>query len=99
MQVFLEHPVYSETRSRNCVFVIIYNMICGLLEMWPSSPRIVPARLFLDPEGSLSDRTVFLVLVVVTRFRKMPKALLTGNGKLRLTTKACSSITTFESQC
>ena len=43
---------------------------------------------FLDPEGSLRPTTVvlllvFLVLVVVTRFRKMPKALLTRNGKLR----------------
>ena len=42
---------------------------------------------FLDPEGSLSATTVDLVLVlltggvVVTRFRKMPKALC--NGKLR----------------
>ena len=35
---------------------------------------------FLDPEGSLSATTVVLVLVV-TRFRKMPKAL--RNGKLR----------------
>ena len=43
--------------------------------------------LFLDPEGSLSATTVVLVLVlltggVVTRFRKMPKALLIRNGKL-----------------
>ena len=43
---------------------------------------------FLDPEGSLSARTAVLVLVlvtggVVTRFRKMPKALLIRNGKLR----------------
>ena len=36
---------------------------------------------FLDQEGSLSATTV--VLVVVTRFRKMPKALLIHNGKLR----------------
>ena len=35
---------------------------------------------FLDPEGSLSATTVILV---VTRFRKMPKALLIHNGKLR----------------
>ena len=41
---------------------------------------------FLDPEGSLSATTVVLVLLllgVVTRFRKMPKALLIRNGKLR----------------
>ena len=45
---------------------------------------------FLDQEGSLSATTVVLVLVlvlltegVVTRFRKMPKALLIRNGKLR----------------
>ena len=39
---------------------------------------------FLDPEGSLSATTVVLVVVVVvTRFRRMPKALLIRNGKLR----------------
>ena len=39
---------------------------------------------FLDPERSLSATTVVLVLlVVVTHFRKMPKALLIRNGKLR----------------
>ena len=41
---------------------------------------------FLDPEGSLSATTVVLLLVVVlvvTRFRKMPKALLICNVKLR----------------
>ena len=42
---------------------------------------------FLDPEGSLSATTVVLVLllllVVVTPIRKMPKALLIRNGKLR----------------
>ena len=38
--------------------------------------------IFLDPEGSLSDTTVVLVLVV-TRFRKMPKALLIRDGKLQ----------------
>ena len=37
---------------------------------------------FVDPEGSLSATTVVLVLVVI-RFRKMPKALLIRNGKLR----------------
>ena len=42
-------------------------------------------HVFLDPKGSLSATTaVLLVLVlVVTRFRKMPKALLIRNGKLR----------------
>ena len=41
---------------------------------------------FLDPEGSLSATTVVLVVVVVvvvTPIRKMPKALLIRNGKLR----------------
>ena len=37
---------------------------------------------FLYPEGSLNATTV-VVLVVVTRFRKMRKALLIRNGKLR----------------
>ena len=41
----------------------------------------------MDPEGSLSATTVILVLllvlVVVTRVRKMPKAVLIRNGKLR----------------
>jgi len=37
----------------------------------------------LDPEGFLSATTVVLVVVVVTRFRKMPRALLIHNGKLR----------------
>ena len=36
---------------------------------------------FFDPEGSLSATTV--VVLVVTRFRKMPNALLIRNGKLR----------------
>jgi len=48
--------------------------------------------MFLDPEGSLRPTTVVLLLLllllllvlgVVTRFRKMPKALLIHNGKLR----------------
>jgi len=44
----------------------------------------LPQYYFLDPEGSLSATTVVLVvLVVVTRFRKMPTALLIRNGKLR----------------
>ena len=38
---------------------------------------------FLDPEGSLSATTVVLVLLLVTPIRKMPKALLIRNGKLR----------------
>ena len=42
---------------------------------------------FLDPEGSLRPTTVVLLVVlvlgVVTRFRKMLKALLIRNGKLR----------------
>ena len=46
----------------------------------------------MDPEASLSATTVVLNLIlvlvlltgdVVTRFRKMPKALLIRNGKLR----------------
>ena len=45
----------------------------------------------MDPEGSLSGTTVVVVVVVVvvvtggvvTSFRKMPKALLIRNGKLR----------------
>ena len=37
---------------------------------------------FLDPEGSLSATTVVLD-VVVTRFQKMPKALLIRNRKSR----------------
>jgi len=46
-------------------------------------------QVFLDPEGSLSATTVVLVVLllltgdVVTRFRKMPKALLISNGKSR----------------
>ena len=38
---------------------------------------------FLDPEGPLSATTVVLVVVVVIHFRKMPKALLMRNEKLR----------------
>ena len=43
------------------------------------------ADVFLDLEGSLSATTVVLVVTggVVTRFRKMPKASLIRNGKLR----------------
>jgi len=37
------------------------------------SSAIASYPTFLDPEGSLSATTVVLV-VVVTRFRKMPKA-------------------------
>ena len=41
---------------------------------------------FLDPEGSLSAMMVVVLVVltggVVTRFQKMPKALLICNGKL-----------------
>ena len=44
--------------------------------------------IFLDPKGSLSATTVvllvlLLVVVVVTRFRKIRKASLIRNGKLR----------------
>ena len=49
-------------------------------EVDESTPTAKSWRLFLDPEGSLSATTVVLV---VTRFRKMPKALLICNGKLR----------------
>ena len=36
----------------------------------------------MDPEGSLSATAVVVVLLVVTLFEKMPKALLIRNGKL-----------------
>ena len=42
---------------------------------------IITKLQFLDPEGSLSATTVVVLVVVVTRFREMPKALLIRNGK------------------
>ena len=41
---------------------------------------VLASLCLLDPEGSLSAMTVVLA-GVVTRFRKMPKALLIRNGK------------------
>ena len=52
----------------------------------PTDKNVVFNQPFLDPEGSLIATTVVLVLVtggVVTSFRKMPRAFLICNGKLR----------------
>ena len=49
--------------------------------------RDVPLSRFLNLEGFLSTTTVVVLVLltggVVTHFRKMPKALLIRNGKLR----------------
>ena len=57
--------------------------MCSMDSVAYTCPTVTP-EFFLDPEGSLSATMVVLVLlVVVTHFRKMPKALLISNGKLR----------------
>ena len=50
-----------------------------------SLPTDLPSQIYRRWKASLRPATVVVVvvLVVVTRFRKMPKALLIRNGKLR----------------
>ena len=61
---------------------------CSVLFLLVAVEQVFYILFFLDPEGSLRPTTVVLlvfvlVLGVVTRFHKMPKALLIRNGKLR----------------
>ena len=60
----------------SCPFIFLLHLMCAF-----SCDK--PKLFLLDSEGSLSATTIVLVLVVVTRFRIMPKALLIRNGKLR----------------